>query len=155
MAGHVIDRDLGFAALMKALEAAGAGIEMTVGLHEEEGGEPKGDMTAVEIAELNEFGSPGGKIPPRPSITAWGDENASRVPTQIADAFRAALAKRGDPFQRCDQLAQVYAGEVQQKISGGIPPPNAESTIRKKGSSVPLIDTGTFRSSILGKVERK
>ena len=48
-------------------------------------------------------------------------------------------------------LSQVgsYAVAVcQEHISAGIDPPNAESTIAKKGSSTPLVDNGTLRQSI-------
>lgn len=156
MASSVTVRDNGYQALMKALREGGAGIELTVGIHEEEGGEPtKGGLSVAEVAELNEFGSPGGRIPARPSITAWADENATRVPGDLKKSFERSIETRSDPFSRIDQLAQKYAGEVQGKIADGIPPPNAESTVRKKGSSTPLINTGQFRAAIRGKVERK
>lgn len=37
---------------------------------------------------------------------------------------------------------------IQDKIEEGDFTPNAESTIRKKGSSKPLIDTGRMRQSV-------
>jgi hypothetical protein len=43
---------------------------------------------------------------------------------------------------------------MQQRIADRIDPPNAASTIKRKGSSVPLIDEGILRTSILGQVER-
>jgi phage gpG-like protein len=46
------------------------------------------------------------------------------------------------------QLGARIAAQMQRRIARGIPPPNAPSTIARKGSSKPLIDTGRLRSSI-------
>lgn len=154
MGGRVQVIDHGLERLLGALEKADAHLELTVGLHAEEGGAPaKGSgLTMVEVAELNEFGSPEGLIPPRPAISGWADENEERAIGDTRKAFEKSIEDRALPIERLEQLAQKYAGEVQQKIADGVPPQNADSTIRKKGSSTPLIDTGTFRSSIAGRV---
>lgn len=157
MGTHVKDVDRGYAKLAELLRNTGKGLEVTVGLHAEEGGEPaaSGGLTMVEVAELNEFGSPGGLIPARPAITGWADENETKAQGEIGTALRESLAKRTPALQRVEQLAQVYAGQIQQRIAGGIPPENKKSTVDKKGSSTPLVDTGAFRSSILGRVRAK
>lgn len=149
-AARIIDRDLGYQQRMKALLEARRGAEMTVGLHAEDA-----DGAMVEVAERNEFGSPGGMIPARPSIGAWADERADQVSGEIAEHMRAALTAGRNPLQRLDQLAQSYAGEIQADIAAGIEPDNAPSTIARKGSSTPLIDTGVFRSSIAGRVRAR
>lgn len=138
--------DHGFKKLMSYLNSL-KGLDMTVGLHSEDA-----DGAVMEAAELNEFGSPGGMIPARPAITGWADDNREAVVGDMKEQMRLSYRARKDPLQRIAQLANKCAGEVQANIASGIDPPNAESTIQKKGSSTPLIDDGVFRSSIAGKV---
>ncbi len=51
------------------------------------------------------------------------------------------------------KAAAHLEGKVKEKITEGIPPPLRETTIARKGSSKPLIDTGTLRASITHKVK--
>lgn len=128
-------------------------LEVTIGIHEEEGAGDEGNgRTVAEIAEANEFGL---GVPPRPAITGWADENRDAFVTRMREQSEAALKARVSPAQRLDALAQVGAGEVQARVAGGVPPPNAPSTIARKGSSTPLIDKDQFRSSIRGKAGPK
>jgi hypothetical protein len=50
-------------------------------------------------------------------------------------------------------LGAKVKGDIQQAIAKGIKPKNAASTIKAKGSSTPLIDTGRLRGSITYEVE--
>ena len=45
-------------------------------------------------------------------------------------------------------VGELCVGNIVQKISEGVAPPNAPSTIKSKGSSTPLVDTGAYRQSI-------
>ncbi|AUR84334.1 neck protein [Vibrio phage 1.054.O._10N.261.52.A1] len=45
-------------------------------------------------------------------------------------------------------VGELCVGNIVSKIESGIGPPNASSTVRKKGSSNTLIDSGTLRQSI-------
>jgi hypothetical protein len=156
MGASVRDTDHGYSALMQMLERIPAGLEMTIGLHEEEGAEPtRSGLSVVEVAELNEFGSPGGLIPARPAITGWADTAETMVLGDVRNDLTRALSTRTDPLPKLDARAQKYAGDIQARIAAGVPPPNADSTVKKKGSSTPLIDLGVFRSSITGKVKPK
>lgn len=143
------DTDRGYARLFKSLAKVGS-VTLTVGVHSEEGGESDGQATVIEVAGWNEFGTD--TIPPRPSITAWAEEKSQSVVARARDILQKAIKLGTDPFAALDRLAQVCAGEVQMKIASNIPPPNAPSTIAKKGSSTTLINTGQFRSSIRGKL---
>ena len=49
-------------------------------------------------------------------------------------------------------FAEQVAGDVRRNITKLRTPPNAPATITKKGSSNPLIDTGTMRQSVRGRV---
>lgn len=151
----VTDRDTGYRKILAALDKARS-FAMTIGIHEEDGGAPAGGgggATVIEVATWLEFGTE--HIEPRPAISAWADENASKVTREVGDDMRKALKAGVSPAQRADQLAQKYAGQIQQKIAAGIPPPNKPATVKKKGSDKPWIDTGQTRSSIRGKVQAK
>lgn len=196
MAG-VTDRDNGYQKILASLDKSGS-FEMTIGIHEEEGGAPAGGAglslhrddsgrwrvsdtgkfatkkqiaaheeaqrakasggggggaTVIDVATWLEFGT--SRQEPRPAISAWADENGSKASQEIGDNMRRAMKAGVSMAQRADQLAQKYAGQIQQKIADGIPPPNRPGTVAKKGSSVPWIDTGQTRSSIRGKVQEK
>lgn len=150
---RVIDRDNGYRKRLAGLDKAKDGFKVTVGVHAEEGAAPDGDVTVVQVTEWLEFGTE--TQPPRPAITAWADERGEAATRELIEETRKAVKAGVSPAQRADQLAQKFAGEIQSKIAAGIPPPNAESTVRQKGSSTPWIDTGQVRSSIRGKVVAK
>lgn len=44
--------------------------------------------------------------------------------------------------------AEKIAGMIRAKIASNVPPPNAASTVKNKGSSKTLIDTGEMRNSV-------
>lgn len=151
MASTFRDRDNGYKATMKALDAAGK-LEITVGIHGAEGDAPEGDggRTVAEVAEAAEFGI---DQPARPFVSAWADENGAAFVTRMRKESEAAVKARQSPATRLDALAQVAAGEIQARFP--VPPPNAQATIDRKGFDSPLIDKGQLRSSILGKVGKK
>jgi phage gpG-like protein len=100
----------------------------------------------VVIAATHEFGA--GNIPERSFL---------RVPLRANQDAYAAIFKRGLPQvisgqltagQIMEQVGARAAADSQEAISAGIAPPNAPSTIARKGSSKPLIDTGRLRQSI-------
>ena len=141
----ITDRDRGAKAVTKRVEDV-RGLVMSVGVHAEAGGEN------IENAERHEFGL---GVPQRSFIGAYADANQADVVKRMSAAVAAGLAGKGaGPRQNLEALALKCAGEVQAMIAGGIAPPNAPSTIAKKGSSTPLIDTGQLRPSITGKVEQ-
>lgn len=145
MRSVISDRDRGAKAVTKRVEDL-RGLAITVGVHSEAGGEN------VENAERHEFGL---GVPQRSFIGAYADANQQEIVARMGKAVAAGLAGKGaGPRQNLEALALKCAGEVQGSIAAGIAPPNAPSTIAKKGSSTPLIDTGQLRSSITGKVEQ-
>lgn len=150
-AGRFVSVDKGEAALVARLAEAAKGKTLTVGVHEEDGsaGTASG-LSVAEVATINEFGL---GVPARPSITAWADENGEKVKGDFRKLGEALVqGKIRSVDQGLDAIGLKSVGEIQAKISGGIEPANAPSTIAKKGSSTPLIDKGQFRSSIRHKV---
>lgn len=117
-------------------------------------GVPKGagvyedGLTIATIAAVNEFGSADGNIPARPflrpAVEGGTHEYLSLVEKEMPD-----IAEGKHPMSRLlNRLGILAVGHVQKKIVEGPFTPNAPSTIRAKGSSSPLIDTGALRQSI-------
>ncbi|MDH7597550.1 MAG: hypothetical protein QHG98_07435 [Methanothrix sp.] len=57
-----------------------------------------------------------------------------------------------DPIQLFDQACGELEIAVVKKILSNIPPPNAPSTVRKKGSSKTLVDTGAMVGAVTHRV---
>jgi hypothetical protein len=51
------------------------------------------------------------------------------------------------------KLGIMAQGDIQGEITSLSTPPNAPSTIRRKGSSNPLIDSGEMRGAVTYKVD--
>lgn len=126
--------------------------EVAVGLPSDSGNHPDG-MSIVRLGAIHEFGTK--TIPERSFL---------RVPLraaqdELAQVFRHLMKQvaAGDLTftQALDQLGAKGASISQEAISAGIAPANAPSTVRRKGSSKPLIDSGTLRQAITWVVRDK
>ncbi len=107
----------------------------------------------LDIAQANEFGV---GVPERSFLRGWVDERGAEV-EKAGGKLVSKMVNSSEPSAQrtLDQLGLWSVGQIQKRIAERIPPPNSPYTIRKKGSDVPLIDTGQLRSSIVHKVVRK
>lgn len=147
-------RDRGFAKVVKSLLGAGE-TTIAVGIHGDEGGEAhEGDeeTTVGEVAEANEFGL--GR-PQRSFVRGYADEKEQEINDEVRNLAQGVAKGKINRQQFVDQFGSYLVGGMQERISAGIPPDNADSTIKRKGSSTPLIDTGQLRSSIRYKEKGK
>lgn len=116
--------------------------------HEEDG--KKVDL--LDIAMWNELGTV--NTPSRPFMRDAVDKNQSQINSFLAeqknDLMRGASAQ-----QVLGKIGVFMKGLVQDQIVSGSFAPNAPSTIAKKGSSQPLIDTGLMRQAVNYEVKRK
>ncbi len=153
----VRDTDKGARALAARVHRV-AGSRVRVGVlndapKEEGEGAAGGDRSLLEVALIHEFGAPEAGIPQRSFIRAGVDENLPeirRVQHALAvQVFRGAV----ELPVALDRLGAKVAALLQNRISRGLAPPNADSTIAKKGSSKPLVDTGQLKASIAWEVE--
>lgn len=107
-------------------------------------------ITLAELAAIHEFGSPKAGIPERSFIRST---LMRRVRNELVDLC-AKLAKQiisqGFDVKRAYGLLGSWASaEVKKTITTtDIPPPLNAQTIRQKGSSRPLVDTGQLLNSI-------
>jgi hypothetical protein len=155
MTGRVTDRDRGYKKLLKRLTPKPS--DVTVGVHEADGAAQHGndEQTIVEIASYHEFGGPNNNPPRRSFIRDWADENSEKHKAMLKKLAAGVIAGKLESVDQALELFGVRAvGEVQQRIAQGIEPPLKDATIQRKGSSVPLIDTGQLRSSIVHKVNK-
>lgn len=83
-------------------------------------------------------------IPARPWLVPGVTEGEKEYIDIIEDGIKDGLSN--DVI--LEQVGLIAVAKVQQKIVDVRTPPNAPSTIRKKGSSNPLIDTGAMRQSV-------
>lgn len=140
--------DAGYTEMIQALSYLGE-VTVTVGVHAEEGAATsKSGKTVAEIATINEFGL---GVPARPAITSWADGKTNAIQILQEEIVKGIKARR-KIGQSLDRVAQAWAGEIQGRISARAFKENAPSTIKKKKSSTPLVDSGQYRTAIRGRV---
>lgn len=130
-------------------------VEITVGIHGDEGGQPHGEdgQTIASIAESHELGL---GVPTRSWLRGWVDENQTQNAKDLRNFGEQAIRTRQPSPVVAEQLALRFAGSIQKRIARtGAFQPNAQATIDKKGSSRPLIDSGVMRSAITAKVKKR
>ena len=100
------------------------------------------------IAATNEFGSADGRIPERPAIRDGIEDSKPQIIKLYEKMMPDVIEKDLDIRSIQALVGELCVGNIVQKISEGVAPPNAPSTIKAKGSSTPLVDTGAYRQSI-------
>lgn len=132
----------------RLMKNSGVLVGLPVGTGSYEDGAP-----IAVIAAVHEFGSADGTIPERSFLRVPLRQNAE----DFKSVWRAQISKvvEGElsMHQVMSQLGARAVAVSQEAISEGIAPGNAESTVKRKGSSKPLIDTGQLRQSITFIVE--
>jgi hypothetical protein len=146
----VTDKDNGYRELVKRVIGMKKPVSIATGILAAKGAEfsPKSKLSVLEYGVVNEFGSSDGRVPERSFIRAWFDENEPKLRELLVVLMRQAIKGDLTRQQVLDQVGQYAVGSIQQRIADGIGPENAPSTVAKKHSTKPLIDTGTLRSAI-------
>lgn len=100
-------------------------------------------------AYVHEHGSPLWKVPPRPVLEPAMEANKEQIAELMKDTAIVAL-EGGDISPSLNEIgiqgqniARAWFTDPRNNWE-----PNADSTIKKKGSEKPLIDSGNFRKSI-------
>ncbi|WP_299550156.1 hypothetical protein [uncultured Helicobacter sp.] len=104
-----------------------------------------GDYVA-SIASMQEYGSI--NIPPRPFFRNAINKNK----VKWIDLLKQQLVSNQNLELSLNQVGEIARGDIITSINQTNTPPNALSTIKQKGSSKPLVDTGFMRSSVNYKV---
>ncbi len=108
-------------------------------------------LSLLEVAVVHEFGA--GPVPQRSFIRATIDTKRSDIEAEMANLARGVVSGKIDGRAALDLLGAKVAGWCQARIAAGIAPALKPATIRRKGSSTPLVDTGQLRSAITWRVE--
>ena len=106
----------------------------------------------AQIAMFNELGT--STAPSRPFLRMSVDENEDKINTTCGRELES-LKSGGTAETILRRVGALGVRLVQEKIGSGSFEPNAESTIRKKGSDKPLIDTGRMRQSVKYVIKRR
>ena len=108
-------------------------------------------VKVAELAFIHEYGSQAQGIPSRPFMRLTGKREKAKVKLLLRSVtkliLRGALTKR----QAMGRVGIFYAAEMQETIAHHgrvVLQANSPATIARKGSSAPLIDTGTMKNSI-------
>lgn len=82
----------------------------------------------------------------------WLEPGVISATPEILDAIEAGMASDQPMDQILETVGVIAAGEVKVYMTELRTPANAASTVRKKGSDNPLIDSGALRQSVTHKV---
>lgn len=133
-------------ALAKRLEGA---TRVLVGVPKGSGSYEDG-LTIATVAAVNNFGSADGRIPARPFLQPAIEKGAPQYQRLAELMIPKVLSNEMTMRMLFEQMGNLAQGHVQQQILDTHTPPNAQSTIDKKGSDHPLIDTGN--AGLLGHI---
>lgn len=107
------------------------------------------------IARVHDKGAMAGrnrkvKIPERPFMIPAGNKAANKTINITVGSIVGGM----DESQALSKAGIMLKNAIQKEITNLKEPPNAPSTIMKKGSSNPLIDTGLMRSKVEWKFKK-
>lgn len=105
-------------------------------------------LTNAEIGLIQEFGTDDGSIPPRSFLRDVFDGNREVYVRHLVELLKKVFAGEITYEQALNIVALEHERDVKRYFTEAMFPPNAASTVRAKGSSRPLIDTGQLRASI-------
>jgi len=144
----IIDTDKGFARIVGNIKNAAKQAYVSIGIHQEEGNQQHGVFTVAQIAAVHEYGSEDGKIPQRSFIRDTHDLNLQANLERLKRMEEHVLMGKLTQHQALTYLGEVASKQMVSRINQGIAPALKPATIKQKGSSTPLVDTGQLKGSI-------
>lgn len=138
-------KDKGYRKALATIREVATGY-ITVGIHGDQ--VTKDGVALALVASANEFGTKDGHVPERSFIRSTLDTKRPELVQVRNRALKQVVAGRISVRTGLGLMGAFLKGEIQATIASSVPPPNAPSTIRAKGSSVTLIDTGQLRQGI-------
>ena len=148
---QVDDIDRGFKKFARSMNTAD-GSYTKVGVQQGTTHESDGDISdMVLIAAFNEFGTD--KIPSRPALRNSLDSNKEKIFAFSEKLLAGVMSGRLTTRQALSALGEFQQSNMQKSITKLRDPANAPKTVKKKGSSNPLVDTGFYRTRAIQHVE--
>lgn len=100
----------------------------------------------LDVAMFNELGT--SRTPSRPFMRDSVDDNMDKIASFCKSQLKAIANGSSDAEKCLKAIGAMQVGLVQKTIKDGDFVPNAPSTIARKGSDKPLIDSGRMRQSV-------
>lgn len=138
-----IVRDSGWAKQIKDLLTL---RQATVGIHQAVDGRDGESLGNAQIGHIHEYGL--GNSPQRSFLRSTFDEKRDAYIRLFRLSFSRAAHGLCTGKEAVEFVAMKAVADVKRKIRSNIPPPLAESTVERKGSSTALIDTGQLINAI-------
>lgn len=145
----IIDKDLGYQRILRDIKRfkhkpfVKVGYLKSAGIHKEAEG-----MTVAEVAIIHEFGSQDGKTPERSHLRSTHDEKRSEW-RRVTNRLGVKIILGKVSLDRAlGIMGEMIKKDFKKKITSGDFTPNAPSTVARKGSDKPLIDTAQMLNSI-------
>lgn len=154
------DKDTGYAELATRFKGHGAsvfvGFLQSSGLHRQKPGDKAEPLTVAQIGAIHEFGSRDGRIPQRSFLGATIDEKDAALRGLVAKLLAKMVDGKIHEVVALGIIGQTVKDWVRAKITKGIKPKLAASTLRSKGAdkSTPLIEQGQLIGSITFEVRK-
>jgi len=148
---EVEDKDLGWKQLFTQFTSSKetrvlVGLLRSAGEHKSgNGGKP---ISVAQLGAIHEFGAPGAGIPERSFMRTAVDEGRSKLNKLVDKLAKMVVDGDANEEKALGILGETVKNMMKAKIRSGLKPPNSPATIRRKGSSKPLIDTGQLINSI-------
>jgi hypothetical protein len=108
------------------------------------------------LAAIHDLGAPGAGIPERRFLRQSVENRRRQYSNQLAGDLRRAYAGELTVEQAYGRLALAAEAGIKMELTHPSPAfvPLKAETIKRKGSSVPLIDEGQLRSAATGIVRK-
>ena len=127
------------------------GYEVLVGIPQSNSSRPGEVITNAELAFIHSNGSPVNNIPPRPFLQPAIQSHIDEISQMLLNAYAYIVKGNTEEGERRLNALGIYAVNLVKdmfKKGHNNWPPLKPETIRRKGSSLPLVDTGEMRNSI-------
>lgn len=130
----------------KALDA----LKIQAGIFREAGSPPEGpELPVAAVLFFHEYGH---GVPERSVIREGVRVRVRMIEEAYAKHTANVLAGKIGAIQAAGQIGELVAELFRKRIRDRIPPPLDPATIRRKGSTMPLIDTGQLIQSLTSRV---
>lgn len=106
----------------------------------------EGELNNAQLMAIHEFGT--ANIPERAPIRKTMAKNGEGYGAKFEKAIMGVLEGRTDADLILNRIGAQVAGDIVGEIQAGVDPELSPSTIKRKGSDRPLIDTGELVQSI-------
>ena len=100
-------------------------------------------INMASLALIHERGSAANKIPARPFMKQTRQRAEGHFARLLRRLYKQVVNGKVSPFDGLSKLGVSYEGEMKKTFLVGQFTPNKPATIKRKGSSRPLIDTAT------------